>query len=67
MCKKAINTISPALETITEADNLLKVKNVLALFIQTVDVCIIIFFLSGNLFFILISSMSELGVFRRSS
>ncbi|KAL0631551.1 Rab GTPase-binding exocyst subunit S15 [Maublancomyces gigas] len=37
MCKKAINTISPALETITEADNLLKVKNVLALFIQTVD------------------------------
>lgn len=43
MCKKAINTISPALETITEADNLLKVKNVLALFIQTVDVSNIMF------------------------
>ena len=38
MCKKAINVISPALDNITEADNLLKVKNVLALFIQTMDV-----------------------------
>jgi hypothetical protein len=38
MCKKAINIISPALENITDADNLLKVKNVLALFIQTMDV-----------------------------
>lgn len=38
MCKKAINIISPALDNITDADNLLKVKNVLALFIQTMDV-----------------------------
>lgn len=38
MCKKAISIITPALENITTADTLLKVKNVLALFIQTMDV-----------------------------
>ena len=38
MCKKAISIISPALNGITAADTLLKVKNVLALFIQTMDV-----------------------------
>lgn len=38
MCKKAIAIIGPALNGITVADTLLKVKNVLALFIQTMDV-----------------------------
>ncbi|KAL7273677.1 Rab GTPase-binding exocyst subunit S15 [Rhizina undulata] len=37
MCKKAISVISPALDKITLADTLLKIKNVLALFIQTMD------------------------------
>jgi hypothetical protein len=39
MCKKAIGIIGTALNEITEAETLLKVKNVLALFIQTMDVC----------------------------
>ena len=38
MCKKAVSIITPALESITEADALLRIKNVLALFIQTMDV-----------------------------
>jgi len=38
MCKKAINIITPALDNITQADALLRIKNVLALFIQTMDV-----------------------------
>jgi hypothetical protein len=38
MCKKAISIITPALDSITEADALLRIKNVLALFIQTMDV-----------------------------
>lgn len=38
MCKKAISIISPALNGITAAGALLRVKNVLALFIQTMDV-----------------------------
>lgn len=38
MCKKAIAIMTPALEGITVADTLLKVKNILALFIQTMDV-----------------------------
>ncbi|PWW79860.1 exocyst complex subunit Sec15-like protein [Tuber magnatum] len=37
MCKKAINIITPALDNITQADALLRIKNVLALFIQTMD------------------------------
>ncbi|KAI5793189.1 exocyst complex subunit Sec15-like-domain-containing protein [Geopyxis carbonaria] len=37
MCKKAIGIITPALSGITISDTLLKVKNVLALFIQTMD------------------------------
>ena len=43
MCKKAISIITPALENITTADTLLKVKNVLALFIQTMDVGFVTF------------------------
>lgn len=38
MCKKAIAIVGPALKGIAVADTLLKVKNVLALFIQTMDV-----------------------------
>jgi len=38
MCTKAISIISPALNGITAAGALLRVKNVLALFIQTMDV-----------------------------
>lgn len=37
MCKKATAIIGPALEGVTVADTLLKIKNVLALFIQTMD------------------------------
>ncbi|KAG0135279.1 exocyst complex subunit Sec15-like-domain-containing protein [Tuber indicum] len=37
MCKKAISIITPALDNITQADALLRIKNVLALFIQTMD------------------------------
>ncbi|RPB06115.1 exocyst complex subunit Sec15-like protein [Choiromyces venosus 120613-1] len=37
MCKKAINIITPALDNITQADALLRIKNILALFIQTMD------------------------------
>ncbi|CCX31529.1 exocyst complex subunit Sec15-like-domain-containing protein [Pyronema domesticum] len=37
MCKKAIAIIGPALKGITVADTLLKVKNILSLFIQTMD------------------------------
>ncbi len=37
MCQKAISIMTPALNKITVADTLLKIKNVLALFIQTVD------------------------------
>jgi hypothetical protein len=38
LCKKAIAIIGPTLNGVTTADTLLKVKNVLALFIQTMDV-----------------------------
>jgi hypothetical protein len=43
ICKKAIGIIGPALNGITVADTLLKVKNILALFIQTMDVCLVTF------------------------
>jgi hypothetical protein len=38
LCKKAISIIGPTLNGVTTADTLLKIKNVLALFIQTMDV-----------------------------
>ena len=40
MCHTAINLISKALDTVDNAEVLLKIKGVVALFIQTMDVSI---------------------------
>jgi exocyst complex component 6 len=39
MCHASINLISKALNDVDNAEVLLKVKGVIALFIQTMDVC----------------------------
>lgn len=38
MCQSAVTLISNALHTIDNAESLLKIKNLIALFMQTVDV-----------------------------
>ncbi|CUS13121.1 unnamed protein product [Tuber aestivum] len=51
MCKKAIIMITQQVENITKAETLLKIKNVLALFIQAMDVGVLlsVLLLSANL------------------
>lgn len=40
MCKKAITMMTPACNGVNSSDTLLKIKNILALFIQTMDVSV---------------------------
>lgn len=39
MCQTAVNLISKALYEVDNAENLLKIKNLIALFMQTMNVC----------------------------
>ena len=44
MCQSAINLISKALHDVNNAEVLLKIKGVIALFIQTMDVSLDLYF-----------------------
>lgn len=39
MCQAAVNLIARALHEVDNAENLLKIKNLIALFMQTMNVC----------------------------
>ena len=58
MCNTAISLISKALDNVDNAEVLLKIKGVIALFIQTMDVSSVLIFVRGLCF----DSYAGLGV-----